>query len=219
MSSGVSRWWNEDRMRWYERASELSCFHDHLAEMIENDIKDGITAEAGCGLGYLSEKLYRSGCNITAYDIDSTVLERARERSGLNIFRECDCYDIKDPCDYLIALFFGRITEGNNLEKLMRCVRRRLIYIIGGHSARHGTDDNVKDFLESRNINYSRSSIDLDFSQPLIDKADADRFLSEYYSGKEKEEKKKRIRPYGKYGYDYILDNPKKMTIYRIEKE
>ena len=219
MPSGVSRWWNEDRIRWYERAAEHSCFHERLAEAIEAEIIDGTIAEAGCGLGYLSERLYRDGYDIAAYDIDHAVIERAIERSGLSIFRECDCYDIKEPYDYMIALFFGRITEGSNFDMLMKGVRKSLIYIIGGHSARHTSNESVDAFLLGRSCSYRSSCIELDFSQPFIDKTDAERFLSSYYSGKEREDKEKRIKPYGQYGYDYILENQKKLTIYRIEKE
>ena len=74
------RWWNERKIDWYERASLFSDFHTLLSREIEPLInKDETILEFGSGLGYVSEILAKDGYNISSYDIDEMVIERAKE--------------------------------------------------------------------------------------------------------------------------------------------
>ncbi len=221
MSSEVRRWWSDDRIQWYERAAEHTDFHARLAAELSRIIPEGCSiAEYGCGLGYLAYELYKLGYDITAYDTDSEVLRKAEERTGLSIYEECDCYDISTSSDYAIAMFFGRITEEGNIERLMKPLKQGLIYITGGGSARHTAPSLVSGFLNDRKIPFSVRELELEFSQPLKDADDATAFLRTYYRNEELlKDKASNLKPYGRDGFEYILENRKELTIYTIRKE
>ena len=85
------KWWNDRKIEWYERASLFSDFHYLLSKEIEPLIdKDETILEFGAGLGYVSEILSKDGYNVSSYDIDEKVVERARKRSGLEICHTSD---------------------------------------------------------------------------------------------------------------------------------
>ena len=51
-------WWDDEKIKWYERASVSTDFHQKLASELEKHIsKDERITELGCGLGYVSEIL------------------------------------------------------------------------------------------------------------------------------------------------------------------
>lgn len=221
MSSEIRRWWNDARIQWYVRAAEYTDFHLKLAKELCKIIPaESSVAEYGCGLGYLAYELYKLGYNITAYDIDADAIKKAKERTDLSIYAERDCYELNSSFDYAIAMFFGRITEPGNIERLMRPVRHGLIYITGGGSARHTAPSLVSEFLNGRKLSFSVRELDLEFSQPLKSSEEASAFLKTYYRNDELlKNKASNLKPYGRDGFEYILENRKKLTIYTIGKE
>ena len=221
MSSEIKRWWNEDKIQWYERAAEHTDFHSRLAKELSSIIpaKSSI-AEYGCGLGYLAYELYKLGYNVNAYDIDADAIKIAKERTNTDIYTESDCYELSSSSDYAIAMFFGRITEPGNIERLMKPVRHGLIYITRGGSARHTDPSLVSEFLNGRKLSFNIRELELEFSQPLENSEDASAFLKTYYRDEElRKDKMSHLKPYGKHGFEYIMENRKKLTIYTIRKE
>jgi SAM-dependent methyltransferase len=94
---GAGEVWNWEspagRLRWARRV-----------KMLSGHLKPGMTIlELGCGTGYFTHELARSGAGIVAIDISPELLEIARaKRSGPNIR-----YEIQDACalTYADAMF------------------------------------------------------------------------------------------------------------------
>ena len=137
-----NRWWNSRKIEWYERASRFCDFQSLLTKEIESFItKDESIVEFGCGLGYISENLYNHGYDVTAYDIDQEVIERAKKRSGLDIYHTADYKESNVKRDVVLTVFFGRLWLHDNLSSLLSHGRKRLVSI---HSLHIGQNDSLK---------------------------------------------------------------------------
>ena len=75
-------WWDDERIRWYDKAAVQTEFHSLLAKEIEKHIsKEERILELGAGLGYVSEILMNDGYDLTASDNDENALgSRSRIR-------------------------------------------------------------------------------------------------------------------------------------------
>ena len=220
MSLEVKPWWNENRIKWYERASKCSDFHKKLTKAIESMIsKDDTILELGCGLGYCTELLYKDGFCISAYDIDASVIEEARMRSGLDIFRQGDSYKLDDNANTLLLVFFGKITKGNNFDIFSKLAKKTIIYVTGGGSLRHTSEKEVEEFLRGRRLRYEKQVQTIAFHQPLEDEIEVEEYLCSYYEGQTLEEKREKIKRLKSARYKYILENNKKIAIFKIDVE
>ena len=215
-------WWDEERIIWYKRAAEKTEFHCLLASEIEKYLNpDDTVLELGCGLGYISEILAQDGFAITATDSDAKAINEAVKRSGLSIFHTLDAKSTLPPSDVLLMIFFGRIEEENSLDHYLNSTGK-LIYIISEHRGqsdglRHksGEPEKTTGYLSKRNdIMFRRIPFTADFSQPLRDMTDADRYLERMYgsnAGKYRQFLQKTEN-------GYTLPNRKHVSIFIIEK-
>lgn len=220
MSSEIKKWWDDDKIRWYIRGAASSDFHQKLASILSRMVnKNESIAELGCGLGYLTEELSKLGYNITGYDNNSTVIDIASKRCKNAHFETIDCYTLDTAADVSIALFFGKLTEEENLKCLLKSAKKRLIYITGGGSKRRTSDDEIERALENKELSYKKTKAALNFDQPLLDRDEAERYLDAYYKGTVKEEKRKRIEKVDSDEFGYVLRNLKDLSIYEIYKE
>lgn len=218
MRSEITPWWDSRKIMWYNRAASHSNFHKTLSDELSKliDIKESII-ESGCGLGYISEELYKRGYKITAYDSDKTAIESARERSGLDIYSIADCFNLQLSADTLLTVFFGKITDEDNFDRLTRNIKKQFLYVTGGGAARHTTTANIEDFLKSRSIPFNKTKAIIPFHQPLKDETEAEDFLDTYYKGELKEIKRRSLKNCNDTLYSLLLENNKEITIFDIK--
>ena len=214
-------WWNGTRIRLYERAASLCDFHARLADMIKQHIAPADTVlEAGCGLGYITALLQERGINVTGCDSDSKAIEEA-----MRLFPSCTfiCTDIslvKEPYDILLCVFFGRIREDDNFDRLFRLCRKRMIYIVNEHEdfslSSFSHSSSVAAFLDERKISYSFSAQHLRFDQPLKDETELDQDIRETYTERGKSFARKIQR--GKSAWPMTLVDSNAVGFFVIEK-
>lgn len=221
------RWWNERKIEWYERASLFSDFHTLLSREIEPLInKDETILEFGSGLGYVSEILAKDGYNISSYDIDERVIERAKERSGLDIYHTADYKDLNIKGDVVLTIFFGRLWSDDNLATLLSPAKKRLISI---HSLHTGQNDTIKSrktpgleeslsFLKDKGLEAKGKEITIPFPQPLSSLEEAKLFIKESYPGKDVSLYLPYVKKTNDKTYPYMLLNQKRMVILAIDK-
>ena len=183
-------WWDDERIRWYDKAATNSEFHSLLAKEIEKHIsKEERILELGAGLGYVSEILIRDGYDLTASDNDENALNAVRKRTGLNDrFIHLDSENEEIPqVDTLLMIFFGRIRENGNLEKYLRSAEK-IIYIISEHRGQgddsrrfREPDDTISFLKKTPGITFENHHFSADFNQPLDNEEDAARFLKRMY--------------------------------------
>lgn len=213
-------WWNEDRIRWYKAAVSYSNFPKLLASEIAQSLnKNEKIIELGCGLGYISEELYKMGFDIKGYDIDSLAINEAKKRSGLDIFHEADCTRTIPNGDTLIAIFFGHFKDKEYLSNVLNATRHKLIIISNLHT---GLDfetkktSDIEDNLKDLKFKYTSNTLSIPFPQPFENYDDAIKFVESYYKSEFKTKILEKI--HGK-GDLYLLENNKNIVIRHILKE
>ena len=221
------KWWNDRKIEWYERASLFSDFHYLLSKEIESLIdKDETILEFGAGLGYVSEILSKDGYNVSSYDIDEKVVERARKRSGLDIFHTSDYRELDISGDIVLTIFFGRFWSDDNLSSLLSRAKKGLISI---HSLHTGQNDSIKgretpgldeslSFLKEKGYVAHGKEITIPFPQPLLSMEEAELFIDESYPGKDISLYLPYVKKTGHKSYPYMLSNQKRMVILSIKK-
>ena len=222
-----NRWWNSRKIDWYERASRFCDFQSLLTKEIESFItKDESIVEFGCGLGYISENLYNHGYDVTAYDIDQEVIERAKKRSGLDIYHTEDYKESNIKRDVVLTVFFGRLWLHDNLSSLLSHGRKRLVSI---HSLHIGQNDSLKarytptleesiSLLEEKGMKARGREISISFPQPLESMEEAKIFIEESYPGKDISLYLPYIIKSDDSSFPYTFSNEKKMVILDIQK-
>ena len=214
------RWWDSERIRWYEQAAAYSPFHSFLAGEIGNMVpRSKRILELGCGLGHTAEILFHNGYGIEATDIDETAIEAARRRSGLDIYRVLDADGPLPRSDTILMLYFGRIAERRNIEHFLSYADE-IIYAVSHHTgvcrSRRDVSDDTEEYLKEMGFPYERHDVSFGFPQPLSSMEDARNYIERTY-GKENAE---RILPLLEEGEDhhYVLPNTKSSAIFMIRR-
>ena len=216
-------WWDEERIRWYVKASNETEFHIRLASFLESFLsKNEEILEVGCGLGYVAEILKNDGFNIIATDNDGKAIEEARRRSSLDIFSVLDAVSPLPHSDTLLMIFFGRLSEDENLERYLTNTDR-IIYVLSEHRGqseklrkKEGEIERTISFLDSnKDIRYIRYPFSASFDQVLDTTEDAERYITRMYGEKKKDEY---MRFLIKDGDHLVLPNMKHTSIFIIEK-
>ena len=219
-------WWDDEKIKWYERASVSTDFHQKLASELEKHIsKDERITELGCGLGYVSEILMQNGNDIISYDNDWNAIRKACQRTGMTEqFRFLDATTDEIPrSSCILMLFFGRLSENGNLHRYLKSADK-IIYVISEHRGQNenlrkteGEPEKTIDFLsKQKGIKWERVPFHADFSQPLDSLSDAQRYITRMY-GNEKIDKY--LRYLKKTEETYLLPNDKHISIFIITKE
>ena len=227
------RWWTEQSIDWFIRASSYTDYHEVLAKhIIDNLNQDVVTKEKvvcksvlelGCGLGYQAEALYRYGFDVQAYDINLLVIQKAKERTKLNIFHQADASEVDGLYDAVLCINYGHILEPSGLSALMAHAKKRLIYVISRHNA-HGTDtredktESIKNLLRSAGYQFSVREICLNFDQPLKSMEEALEFINFTYLGRNTESYLRFVEKSGYEDYPYIFRNKKSIVLFSINR-
>ena len=220
------RWWTNEKIGWYERASDHCCFHSLLASSLEKYLTPSSSIlELGCGTGRMAETLARRGYPILALDNDEEAIRTAKERSGLSIFCKGDYKDRSYSGDTVLTVFFGRFWVDDNLSFLLSMAKRNLVSI---HSLHIGQGIKGKDtpslsrslsFLHDRGYEAEGIEMEIPFHQPLLSYEEGLEFIKKSY-GEDKvslyessiEESEDKIFP-------FEFKNNKKMVILNIPKK
>ncbi|MBO4394701.1 MAG: class I SAM-dependent methyltransferase [Spirochaetales bacterium] len=216
-------WWTQESIEWFERASKMSDYHIRLADEIEKLLPPCKTVlEFGCGLGYESEILSKRGYDVTAFDIDQNVINRAKARTGLDIFHACDANQSDASADALLCINYGHIGKIDHLEALLSHAKVRLVYVISRHNA-HGTDtrpdrtEEIKKLLEENGYRFSMKEISLAFDQPLRSMDEAESFIEWTYLGKHSQRYMSFIEKTEDGMYPFVFRNRKENVLFSIE--
>lgn len=211
-------WWTEERIRLFEVAADNSTFHSELKDLLLPYIsKSDSIIELGCGLGYIVNLLTNDGYNILGLDCDEKANNFAKKKFPKAKFLLADAFNIKNAYDVVISIFFGRIKEEDNLEKLLKIANKRLIYVQNEHAGTMETQfsksKETVECLKSKNLHFQYSFHRLSFDQPLKNQAEAEIFIKENY-------KNRKINiSIEKTNSGLIAKNNKAFGIFIIEKE
>ncbi len=180
--------WDEDQIRWYEEASEVSSFHKDLAWLIRPYLKrDDRVCDWGCGLGKLSLELAPYVASIDCIDSDPGVLKSLEEAAASqdqgNIRTVLGrAEDLVQPCDVGLMVFFG-----TPVSLMMACIqrsRRLLVRIMNadkeGIIRGRETVADIEKALQEAAYPYERLEASLEFGQPFRSLEDAGTYFMLY---------------------------------------
>ena len=217
-------WWTEESIEWFIRASRDSDYHRRLTDELERHIrKDESVLELGCGLGYEAELLFGDGYDIRAVDIEPVVIEKARERTGKDIFRCCDASELRERSVVALCINYGHIEDASDLKEIVEHATRKVIYVISRHSG-HNQDtradrtDLITGILEKEGLKYSKEELDLVFNQPLVSEEEARVFIRWTYLGKNENQYLRFLEKADNKDYPYVFKNRKNLVLFDIEK-
>ncbi len=210
--------WNENTIEWFTRASISSEFHKKLSLIIKDIIKtDSTILDIGAGLGFLDRELSKYAKKINLVENDSEAFNFLSNHTMPNL----DLYNMSwedykeknyENCDYLLLSFFSRMDREDNLESLLSLCKDSIIYI---RNENHAGNDNLIKYLNTKDVTYSFTHYDLDFSQPLREN-EIELFFESYYKRKDKNELLKKIV---KKDDAYLYKNNKSISIFVIQKQ
>ena len=191
MSVCQSKWWDDDRIRWYEKAASKTDFHRLLAEEIESLItKEEKILELGAGLGYVSSILMDDGYSLVSSDNDENAIAIARKRSGRQkSFIALDAETDEIPkCDALLLIYFGRIKEKDNLTRYLESAEK-IIYVISEHRGQNirrfrEPEDTIAFLSLRKDISFTYRHFSARFDQVLDSREDAEDFVRRMYRDK-----------------------------------
>ncbi|MBR6348352.1 MAG: methyltransferase domain-containing protein [Spirochaetales bacterium] len=215
-------WWTERSIEWFERASSFSDYHERLCDIIMPYLSGRIT-EAGCGLGYEARILHGRGADITAFDRDASVIERARAASGLGIFRCMDFSQLSEIPDVLLCINFAHMESRGVFDNLMAHAEKRLVYVLSRHtgpgkSARPDRSALVEHIVRESGFPYERLDFTLQFDQPLRSLDEARAFIEWTYPDDDMQVCMQSVVENGNPQYPYVFRNSKNLVLFTVDK-
>ncbi|MDY5742130.1 MAG: hypothetical protein SPL15_03950 [Lachnospiraceae bacterium] len=210
--------WNEKKRRWFLAAAEYSRFYQGLAAALEPYLQENDRIiDMGCGLGLLSQVLYRKERMIIGYDRDAAVIRLAKEVGEGPQFV---CQTLEQTaasgiaCETLIACQFG--SGENDYDQLFKISAARYILIKNRHKshcrigAHRDTCRELMSYLKERGRSFHNFDLELRFDQPLA-AAEIDDFCLEYGIDRSS------IRLFGR--DPVLVEKPKQMTVFIVAGE
>ncbi len=181
-------WWTKEKIDFYIQAAKHSDFHEYIGNLITPHLsKEDRIQELGCGLGFLTSDLTRRGFKITGIDEDVNAIEKAGQLFPSCAFSCQDAYKASKT-DVSIAMFFGRIMQAENLEKLLSSCSKKLIYIANEHNRAENPDFNkskeIASFLGMKDVKFTCDMYMHSFNQVCKTRAEAEDFLQLTYKDK-----------------------------------
>ena len=192
--------WTNKKIEWYVRASKWTGFHQILANRISPYLKKtDHVVDLGCGPGLIDMAIADKVKNITAIDINASVLDHYEktiaEEGHTNIRTVCgdakeQSHDlIPDEFDVALFSFFGGPHAA--FETAFQKSARLVINITHGIVMRTTPsiinsefqrvyEDEMEEYLVSNKIPYSKTTEEIDFSQPLLSMDEARSFFETY---------------------------------------
>ena len=215
-------WWTDRSIGWFERASAACDYHRQLVSVVEKYLRPGDRiVEFGCGLGYEAQILHEDGYGIRAYDKSPQAIREAEKRTGLDIFRCIDAYDVDDKSDVLLCINFGHLETEEDFRRLASHSSGRIVYIISRHNG-HAQDtrpdrtEQVRSILDRCGVTYSEEEIKLEFNQPLVSMEEAREFIAWTYLGKNTDAYLKYIVESDDGTYPFLFLNRKSLVLFSI---
>ena len=219
-------WWTDEKIMWYERASERCDYHRKLAGIIEKHLSgDRSVLELGCGLGRVAPILGEHH-PVKAVDIDENAIECARRREKSNIYYVSDWKDWHEKADAVVCICFGHLDKRDNLPPLLELAEHHVVYTFSLHRGQREDlvlrettprEETENDLRKSGYI-VTSESFTLSFPQPLLSLEEAEEFIRVSYPGKNTEDYMPFVEKSGDKEYPYVLRNEKKMVLFDIAK-
>lgn len=186
--------WNDRSVRWFRNASEYTGYNKKLAEILLEYIPSRKSlCDMGCGTGLIDLELAKHIEKITCIDVSpeaiNAVEQQAKELGLTNITAQCmDASQAEGEWETVLALFHG----GREVfSKYFPLARDQLI--LGAHGSLKGSfgpenrrapkcfDTNgVREYLDSLGVKYHLREVELEYGQPLMDRQDAEAFVTAY---------------------------------------
>ncbi|MDD7764663.1 MAG: class I SAM-dependent methyltransferase [Peptoniphilaceae bacterium] len=229
--------WDDEKIFWYQVASEYTKYHKNMAEVIKSIVPFGESMiDFGCGLGKLSLELSTHFDEIVGVDYDKRVLEILSEdisKYCLKNFKivNANCYDEKlkrvlKKTDNILFSHFGNVEEyffrfSDYYKKRMIIIRnneeKRIV-----HNPNKNTIFDICEFLDKFKIKYKIYKQTFEFGQPLRDDDEVKYYLNKWYKEKGDELIKNVENIEYTYNYEHFTKyycKPKSTAIAVIEKE
>ena len=230
--------WNEQSIRWFLDASVCTGFHQQLAMRMAPYLEPNDTlCDVGCGLGRLDLALAPHVSELTAIDVDESVIAKLRQdvtAAGIqNLHARCaDATELKDPFDVIVMSFFGG--SGIGMDEYLRLCRRGFIRIVNAENKGNlypgshrrtvkETIASVRQELSGQDCRYELVADTIEFGQPLRSWRDAEQFvLCNAPEATDREVNDflcENARHTGRDDFPIYLPNPKDIGIFVIMRE
>lgn len=230
--------WTKQKIEWYCRAAEASCYHRSLAESIYPELLEGTVCDLGCGLGFLSLALAEKLPCLDALDCDESALEilrrNIRDRGVCNISVLCaDAFSVSCQWDQIVLCFFGGLER--NFSHYRKIARKRIVAVMSsaqysglrpGELFPKGRERSTRtrEFLTEQRIPFREKSLILEFGQPLRDRREAEEFLLSYSPQAGKDEIRRHLdqnlctepRKIGGEIFPLYLPNRKELSVFTV---
>jgi SAM-dependent methyltransferase len=232
--------WTNEKIEFFERASEYTGFHKNLAAIILPHIdSDDTLIDVGCGLGLIDFELASYVKSVTAVDTHPAVIQYMQRRikqSGLcNIFPRIEDAEALDgeTWDVILMSFFGVCDD--LLNAMISKAKKRAIVICHDRTREAVCDsivpganrrfaDDTERFLNANGYHYDRQVVAFEFGQPLKSEREAIRFWECYASEADAGEKAAHMESFLKRliktenpVYPYYLPKLKQMAVFAVE--
>lgn len=219
--------WSPDAIRFMADASEYGTYNKDLAAILKPYMAtQGHVCDAGCGLGYLAQKLAGYCAEVTAIDRSPAVIEAMKARQlphNLRVFCE-DIFTIDAQFDSMVFCYFGRTDEilrvsqklctGNVLIVKRECADHS--FSIGKIAHRKHTIEDTLLKLQELKIPYEQRKICLEMGQPFRTMEDAMTFFRLYNKSEQEVELsavEKRLIKTGQVDFPLYLPNRRAMEL------
>ena len=188
--------WTKDMIDFMQDAARYGSYQEELAEWLCAEIPDAkYVCDAGCGLGFLSERLSRRFPRVTAADISGEALERLRSWaaeenvSNLEIRKEDLMRFTPDtPYDAMVFCLFGRMREILRIAK--RCGAGTVVAVkkaythhrfsVSSVPLKDETAEQAAALLRAHGVPFQLETREFDMGQPLRSLSAAMRFFGAY---------------------------------------
>lgn len=179
-------WWTEEKIRLYSKAARHSSFHRELALMLSSCLdKAEKIAEAGCGLGYMTNELTELGYSVRGFDSDELAVSFARQSFPSSDFALADFSTYPFTGETILAVFFGHIEDEAGL-KAFTDRTDHFVYLLNEHTdysrCSWEKSDRVEELIKASGLSFSVRHTHLFFNQIVRDEAEKERFIQLNYT-------------------------------------
>lgn len=238
--------WNEDKIKWFEKAGNITDFYKGIARKCnERSLlsKNYNILDAGCGLGYLSMSLAPYVNSVTALDISLEAISflnkkcRDQEISNINTL-VCDWkkHEPERKYDIVFICYCGGFCK-EDFFTLAKLSSRYIVGIIPKNSfgdnfginklfqpvktyRKRENLSSATSFFKLNNISFDNIEYNCEFGQPIDNIEEYKKFMEHYFDIKDYDLLKRHSEVYlKKKGNKYYLPNMKHSNIIIVEKD
>lgn len=194
--------WTEKSIENYKRASRYTAFHKKLSVLAEPYLDESWTlADIGCGLGLIDFFIAPMVASIDAIDSSEPAIADLNSRLDDEYYANKHIAEKINPVwadpetlgdfswDVVMMNFFG--PDEVLLEDLIDRAKRRVLIFTHGRQSSWGfrgaqnddetlSADELEEFLNSRNLPFKKTVIEMQFGQPFKSIEDIHEFLNTF---------------------------------------